>query len=512
MEEVAIVFAIILYFIFLITIGARVSHLVKTSEDYFIAGRNLGFLSFMVLVISSIISGMTIIGASGLSFEVGWPSMWEPIFVTFSVAILITVFGAKLYRISRKFNYYTVQDYLSHRYQSPNILRAIAGVSGVIISFIYLTGQLTAISIVLSWLLKIDHFYALLIGTVVIIIYVFLGGLYAIAYTTLFQGIALFLGTLIVAPLIINAAGGLTYINQQLAGIDPSFINMAYPQAHPPVEEYAFLTPLFIVSFFFLLSFGLSTAPHTINNILSARKASYFKWAPLCAFAVYIVAFYLIKLAGFSARVLHEKGAITVIDPDYALIQAVEYALPPLAWIIFAVIVLAAVMSTTDRLLLTIGTTYGWDIHRNLFQPDISDKKLHALSRIIIILAGALAFLAAINPPDLLAWLIWMAIGLMVSTFCAPLLAGLYWKRANRLGAIWGMSVGLFTALCFGYIHQFVTPLPVHFSFFGLVASLLVLIVVSLLTSPPPEELIEETETGFYINASNSSTPSRDEK
>jgi SSS family transporter len=487
------------YFALVLYIGFKVSHLIKTSEDYFIAGRNLGFLSFIMLIIGSIISGMTVLGSSGLSYVAGWPSMWEPIFVTLSIAVLITLFGAKLYRVSRKFGYYTVQDYLSHRFESPKVIRGIAGIAGILISFIYLTGQFTAISIVLSWLLGIDHVYALLIGTVVVTLYVFLGGLYAVAYTTLVQALALLFGTIFITPFVIKAAGGLTAINTQLAAVNPQFIAAAYPQVHPPAAGNAFLTPYFIISFFFLLTFGLSTAPHALNNILSARKAIYFKWAPLFAFVFYIVVFYLIKIAGFAARALVAQGAITVPHPDYALISAIQYVLPPFVWALFGVVVLAAVMSTTDRLLLTIGTLYSWDIHRKLINPGIDDQKLQKLSRLVVVGASILAFLAAINPPELLAWLIWMAIGLMLSTYCTPLLAGLYWKRANRQGAIASMAAGLSVSLITGYLHRFVAPLPVHFSFYGFGASILALVVVSLLTPPAPDKLIQETEAGFYF-------------
>ena len=490
---------IIAYFALVLFIGARVSRLVKSSEDFFLAGRNLGFLAFIMLIIGSIISGMTVLGSSGLSYVAGWPSMWEPIFVTLSIAVLITLFGAKLYRVSRKFGYYTVQDYLSHRYESPVTIRAMAGISGIIISFIYLVGQFTAISIILSWLLGVNQITALLIATVVVALYVFLGGLYAVAYTTLIQALALLVGTIVITPFIIRAAGGLTAINTQLAAINPYFVAAAYPQVHPPAAGNAFLTPYFIVSFFFLLTFGLATAPHALNNILSARKASYFRWAPLFAFVFYIVVFYLIKIAGFASRALVAQGAYEIPNPDFAIIGAIQYILPPVVWAFFGVVVLAAVMSTTDRLLLTIGTLYSWDIHRKLINPQIDDDKLKKLSRLVVVGASILAFLAAINPPALLAWLIWMAIGLMLSTYCIPLLAGLYWKRANRQGAVWGMGAGLVVAVITGYIHRFVAPLPVHFSFYGFIASLAALVLVSLLTAPPSPELIEETEAGFFF-------------
>jgi len=107
----------------------------------------------------------------------------------------------------------------------------------------------------------------------------------------------------------------------------------------------------------------------------------------------------------------------------------------------------------------------------------------------------------AIRPPALLAWLIWMGIGIMLSCFVAPLLFGLYWKGATREGGIWGMLSGLISAIIFGAIHKFVTPLPMHFSFYSFVISVVVLVLVSLFTKNTSDKILQETETGFYIKS-----------
>ncbi len=488
---------IVVYFAIVLYIGGRTAKFVKTAEDYMVAGRNLGFMAFMILIVGSVMSGMTVLGSSGLSYIAGWPSMWEPIFVCFSVAVLMVVFGTKIHRVCAKFGYNTVQDYLARRFESPKIVRGLAGVAGMVISFIYLVGQFRAITIVLSWYFKIPDIYALLISSIVITVYVLLGGLYAVAYTTLVQGLALIIGAIVLMPVVIQKAGGLTYINTRLAQIDPNMVSLAYPQVHPPVEGYAFLTPLYLVSFFFLLTFGLATAPHALNNVLSAKKASYYKWAPFWAFLIYIVSFTFIKIGGLAARAMAIDGLFTVPHPDYAIVAAIEHSFPESLWVLFAIIVLAAVMSTTDRLMLTIGSIFSWDIYRNLLHPEADDAKVRKISRLTVLLSGIFAFFLAIKPPALLAWLIWMGIGLMLSTYCAPLLAGLYWKRATREGGIAGMVVGLVVAIIAGYIAQFVRPLPVHFSILGFIASSLALIIVSLLTPPPSKETLEDCEVGF---------------
>lgn len=72
-----------------------------------------------------------------------------------------------------------------------------------------------------------------------------------------------------------------------------------------------------------------------------------------------------------------------------------------------AVIVLAAVMSTTDRLVLTIGTCFSSDIYKKILKPGAPDKQVLLVSQISVVSAGVFTLLLAPNPPDMPVWLIW---------------------------------------------------------------------------------------------------------
>jgi len=161
-------------------------------------------------------------------------------------------------------------------------------------------------------------------------------------------------------------------------------------------------------------------------------------------------------------------------------------------------------MSTTDRLMLTIGTSFAWDVYKNILRPSAPDKEVLLVSKVAIVLGAGSTLLLAINPPEMLAWLIWMGIGVMLATFAVPLLAGLYWRGATKEGAIASMAVGLISAVGFGYWHQFVAPLPMHFSFFALSLSLAAMVAVSLLTAKNSEAVLNGTRTGWFIQPSGS--------
>ncbi len=502
MTDVLTIGIIVLYGLLLIGIGSWASKKIHSTEDYILAGRSLGFWVFTILMVASVCSGMTLVGVSGFGFASGWPGIWEQIFVPLAASFAIIVFGAKLHSISRKSGYMTVEDYLAQRFESPRAVRGLAAASGIVVSLIYLVGQYTAISIVLVWLFGISHITALIISAIVITIYTVIGGLYAVSWTTLIQGFILIAGVIIMAPMVILSAGGLTHINEVLSTLDPNMVMPYYPS--PAYAPYAYCTPEFLFSFGILLMVGLACAPHVINNVLAAKEAKYFKWSPLIAFAVYAVVMFLVKFAGFAVRVLVEEGKLvlpsTVNAQDFAFMYGVEYASPNvLVWAFFAVIVLAAVMSTTDRLMLTIGTMFSWDIFKNLLKPDATDKQVLRVSQICVFLAAAVSLLLAINPPEMLAWLIWMGIGVMLATFAVPLISALYWRRATAAGAIASMASGLVSAGVFAYIHQFMFKLPVHFSLYALVISVFAMVIVSLLTKPVSEETLNLTHTGWYI-------------
>ncbi|MCK9632007.1 MAG: sodium/solute symporter [Methanoregula sp.] len=499
MSDIITIVLVALYFLLLVGIGIWASKKIHNMEDYVVAGRSLGFWVFTLLMIGSVCSGMSLLGVSGLGYKFAWPTIWEQIAVPLSIAFCIIFFGVKMYAVAKKSGYITVQDYLAHRFESNTTLRALSALSGIVVSMIYLAGQYTAVSIVLMWLFKIPHLWALLIGAAIVTTYTVIGGLYAVSWTTLIQGIVLIAGVVIMAPIVIMAAGGFTHVNEVMASINPSNVD--------PWVVGGVFSPEYVVSFFLLLTIGLACAPHVINNVLAVKDIRYFKWAPLIAFVVYGIVMFLLKFSGFAGMSMVKEGMIVLPDvknaSDYIFVAGVEYALPNVfLWGILGVIILAAVMSTTDRLMLTIGTYFSWDIYKKILNPDAPDNQVVRVSQISVFAAAAITLLMAISPPDMLVWLIWAGIGIMFATFAVPLLAGLYWRGATREGAIASMALGLISALFFGALSYFkinLIAMPMHFSFYAFVISVIAMIAISMVTKKTSDKVLDETMTGWYI-------------
>lgn len=493
---------IVVYFVLLLGIGVWASKKIKNSEDYMLAGRSLGFWLFTLLIVCSICSGMTLVGTSGFGYASGWPGIWEQIFVPLAAAFCIIFFGSKLNKIGREKGCMTLEDYFALRYENNKELRALSALASISVSLVYLVGQYTAISIVLIWVFGLEHWQALLISGIIITAYTVIGGLYAVSWTGLVQGLILIFGVLLVSPFILSYAGGFEHINNVLASIDPNLVMPAFPNAY---AAYAYCTPEFLFSFGILLIIGLACAPHVMSNVFAAKKISYFKWAPLIAFGIYLVIMLLVKISGMGVRVMAEEGKLDAIAttnaPDFALMYGIQAAAPGIFITgLFAVIVLSAVMSTTDRLMLTVGTEFSWNIFKTMLRPNASERQVVRISQICVLIAAVVSLILAINPPEMLAFLIWLGIGLMLCSFAVPLIAGLYWRRATAAGAIASMAVGLISAIGFGYYYQFVDKLPMHFSIYSLALAIIAMVVVSLMTQKNSDGALDETYTGLYLH------------
>ena len=279
---------VIIYCLAMIGIGVWASKKIHSMSDYVVAGRSLGFWVFLMLMIGSVCSGMSLLGVSGLGFKFAWPTIWEQLAVPLSIGFCIIFFGVKMHNVADTAGYLTVQDYLAHRFESQKELRGLSAISGIVVSLIYLAGQYTAISIVLMWLFGLPHWLALLIGAAIVTVYTVIGGLYAVAWTTLVQGLMLIIGVIIMAPIVIMAAGGFTHINEVMATVNPTNVDPWVTGAG------AVFTPAYIFSFFILLTVGLACAPHVINNILAVKDVKFFKWTPLIAFVVYGAVMFLL--------------------------------------------------------------------------------------------------------------------------------------------------------------------------------------------------------------------------
>ncbi len=208
------------------------------------------------------------------------------------------------------------------------------------------------------------------------------------------------------------------------------------------------------------------------------------------------------------------QWAEVVIGGDLIVLATPEIAgLPYVVSGLVAAGGLAAALSTADGLLLTIANALSHDLYYKMIDPNASTTKRVTISKaLLVVVAIVAAYVTSLKPGDIL-FLVGAAFSLAASAFFPALVLGVFWKRANKWGAITGMGAGL--AVCVYYMlrtYPFFTNMgvpkmdlwfglnPVSSGMFGLPVGLLTIIVVSLLTAPPSKEVQELVEHVRYPN------------
>ena len=171
---------------------------------------------------------------------------------------------------------------------------------------------------------------------------------------------------------------------------------------------------------------------------------------------------------------------------------------------------LAAALSTADGLLLTIANALSHDLYYKMIDPHASTTRRVTISKaLLVVVALAAAYVTSLKPGDIL-FLVGAAFSLAASAFFPALVMGVFWKRANKWGAITGMAAGL--GLCMYYMYNtypFFGGIPANEWFgmgpitagvFGVPVGILTIFVVSLLTPEPSREVQELVEHVRYPN------------
>ena len=156
---------------------------------------------------------------------------------------------------------------------------------------------------------------------------------------------------------------------------------------------------------------------------------------------------------------------------------------------------LAAALSTADGLLLTIANALSHDLYYKMIDPQATTKRRVTVSKVLLLIVALIAaYVTSLRPGNIL-FLVGAAFSLAASAFFPALVLGVFWKRANKWGAIAGMAVGLGVAMYymvrtypfFGGVaaNQWFNIAPISAGIFGLPAGLLTIWIVSLLTPEP---------------------------
>ncbi|MFT7612050.1 MAG: cation/acetate symporter [Parvicellaceae bacterium] len=204
---------------------------------------------------------------------------------------------------------------------------------------------------------------------------------------------------------------------------------------------------------------------------------------------------------------LGESKNEVYIDKDIMVLANPEIAgLPDWVIALVAAGALAAALSTAAGLLLVISSSVAHDLIKKQINPKISEKKELLWARIAAGGAVVIAGYFGINPPDYVAAVVAFAFGLAASSFFPAIIMGIFSKRMNKQGVMWGMTVGILFTLGYIVFFKFISPelnnedywlfriSPEGIGTIGMILNFIVAIVISKFTPPPPPDVVKIVE------------------
>ncbi len=465
---------VILYLAGCIGIGVFASRKVLASRDeYWVAGRRIGTAVNAMAIMASLASGGSIIGVMGLAYAQGIPAtlaLFAGAVVGFPLASVLVA------RQLRNFGRYTITDFLTFRY--PHAVVRYLVPSLIVVAFtVYIVAQLKAAGITANALLGIPYDAAIVLATLVFVLYVSVGGMLAITWTDVIQGLLMLVLVVGTALALIWRLGSPLELMRQATAVAPELGQV--PSGG--VASY--------VGYFVIWATAIPVIPHIVMRVFTAKDAAGARLSLNLAMLAYSV---MILAAVLAIVPVGKVGFPDLADADQVFLRIVESRFPAVIRGIAVAAVLAAVMSTTDALLLACSSAIAHDLLGNLLR-DRASNRTSALIRIgVSWLIGLLALYWALSPPELITRFYTAGIGLLSAGLFVPTIAGLWWKKANLPGGVAALVTGAasYVAVHFGKVD---IGLPAIVA--SLIASTLAMALGGLLGRSDSPSMLERVES-----------------
>ncbi|WP_047981512.1 sodium/pantothenate symporter [Ornithinibacillus contaminans] len=463
---------LIIFLIIIFIVGLYAGRYVQTSksfiQEYFLGERSLGGFVLAMTMTATYGSASSFLGGPGTAYTQGLGWVLLAMSQVATGYFVLMILGKKFAIVTRKYKAITMVDFLKERYKSTPVV-VLSAISIIVFLFSAMAAQWIGGARLIESLTGMEYTTALFIFALSVLVYVTVGGFRAVALTDAIQGSVMLLGTLILLIATIIAGGGISNIIADLSAENPNLIT--------PFGAEGTLTPAYVSSFWILVGVGVVALPQIAVRAMSYKNARSMHRALIIG--TIVVGFIMLNmhLIGVFARPI--LPGIEVGDKVMPLL-ALEVMPNWLAGIVLAA-PMAAIMSTVDSLLILVSSTIIKDVYINYVRPEASHNQIKKLSITITAVLGAIVFVLALNPPDLIIWLNLFAFGGLEAAFIWPVVLGLYWRNGNKYGALASMivGVGLYVLSDFNLFPQ---PFGMHAVVLPVVASLIAYVVISYAT------------------------------
>ena len=448
---------------------------VRSTKGFYVAGQGVPAIANGAATAADWMSAASFISMAGLISFMGFDGAVYLMGWTGGYVLLALLLAPFL----RKFGQYTVPDFVGVRYYSQ-AARVVAAIAAIFVSFTYVAGQMAGVGVAFGRFLEIPFELGVAIGMIVVAFFAVLGGMKGITYTQVAQYCVLIFAYTVPAIAIALLLTGNPVPQLAMEEILPKLNAIQHDLGLTSYSNpFTGLSKLNVFAITLCLMAGTAGLPHvivrfyTVKNVKAARWSAFwallfigilYTTAPaLAMFAKYHI---LQQFAELGPAIAEQSwmqnwaatGLVTIpeggiqtaeqllgaINRDIIVLATPEIArLPAFVVALVAAGGLAAALSTASGLLLVISSALAHDIYGSVINPQASEKRRLFIGRVMIFLAVIVAGVLGVYPLGFVAEVVAFAFGLAAASFFPIIVLGIFWKRANKEGAIAGMSIGL---------------------------------------------------------------------
>ncbi len=461
----------------------------ETPQEYFLAGRNVGWFVVGASILASNVGSEHVVGLSGTAAESGLV-MGHYELHSWIVLLLGWVFIPFYIRSG----VFTMPEFLERRYNSSaRWFLSIISLLSYVLTKVSVT--VYAGAVVIASFMGFDFWTSALVLVVLTGIYTILGGMQAVVYTESLQAVLLIVGSLILTLMGLHALGGW---DAMIAATPKEKLNMFPPLSDPdfPWAGILFASP--IVGLWYWC-----TDQYIVQRCLAAKNEQQARRGTIFAAYLKLFPFFIFLLPGLIATALEAQGKLTLPSADSAFPSLVKALLPNGFRGLIAGGLLAALMSSLASVFNSCSTLFTMDIYKKI-KPETPEKKLVTIGRIataVVVILGILWIPLMSGISGVLYKYLQSVQSYLAPPIASVFLLGLLYKRINARGAIvtlvTGAAIGglrIFLELkkdsLSGFWYHFATVNFLYFCIALFVFSVFLLIGVSLFTEKPAEEQI----------------------
>lgn len=451
-------------------------------RDYFAGGKRLHFFNVAFSARATGESAWLLLGLTGMGYAMGVQGFWVVAGELLGVGGAWILLSRRFKRLTDRYDSITVPDYLESRFRdSGHWLRLIAAGTLLVFVPIYAGAQIFATGAAFNSFLGWNHFLGATVGFLVVLLYITKGGFIAVVWSDVFQGLLMVAGLVAIPIVGYLAYSGDLSITEKLRTINPALMSMTGNEA---------VTPLSIAGIIGLLAIGIGFwgSPQVFVRFISLKSEREIPAGTAVALTWTLLADSGAVLLGMVGRALFPLDQLGG-NPENILPFMSQELLPPFIAGLVIAMVLSAIMSTIDSLLVVASSAAVRDYWQKTRHPSMPDDTLLSLCKNLTIVLALVAYAVGMgillyDKENGIFWTIIFGWSGIAATFVPTICLSLFWSRMTALGAKCAMVTGFLCVPIFKFVMPRITLVGPYFDATEeLAPSCLVSAVVAILVS-----------------------------